>query len=175
MWLITINLCTALIYRLYIQTLYATNPLAILMYSFCHVYEGKHNENLKMGKITHEKDEHNTHTWSLHNLNTQTNQCWRIYHWTHTQLNPNIWAIMSTTHQSRSSSDHSDLLQDSVLGCFHRKWSFMAFQDFLELAQEMIESQFLRKQELNRNTHTHTHTSTTHWTPVCWESCFLWG
>jgi len=33
----------------------------------------------------------------------------------------------------------------------------MAFQDFLELAQEMIESQFLRKQELNRNTHTHTH------------------
>jgi len=65
----------------------------------------------KWGKLHIKKTSwaQHTHTWSLHNLNTQTNQCWRIYHWTHTQLNPDMWAIMSTTHQSRSSSDHSDL------------------------------------------------------------------
>lgn len=73
---------------------------------------------------------------------------------------------------------HSDLFPSlysmaSILCCSQRKWSFMAFHDFLELAQEMIESQFLRSEESRSSIAIHTlllHTKHR----VCWERCFLW-
>lgn len=83
--------------------------------------------------------------------------------------------IMSTTHKSLSSAAVKSLLffpastlifstvfysmasfEEFPAVPLQRKWSFMAFHDFLELAQEMIESQFLRSGESRSSVAIHT-------------------